>query len=548
MTEIGEGIALPNPASSGQDSVEPADSSDSPVSLRVTVRRDFPLREGERFGAWTWTDANGRRTGSNHRWVFDGTPFPGEELRPLVDLPIFGWSIGAGSLNGSGRQLTTSRVDPIAAEVKLFLRSSDHLLASARTAGADGIAELDTTGMNVNATIQIHPDDCCEVETGPNMTFPNANPRIAYRLVTVDVCLRDGLLVEVSDPYDPHSGNTSARVGSRAAHLPLTDHLPISLKPVWWRHPNPEVRPPNSTIDMVVIHCTGGARMGGALNEFFGEESSLGAHYMVDIDGHVIKLVNEVDSIHHVARGYDRWERQIPSRNRNNNERSVGIEIINPINYGGYESFMVSDAAQPYNWEQYQSLIALLQRIVRAHPQILHKIIGHSDVACGPTKLDKRTEPESEWTPRDQYGTRRQLDPGERFQWRRLSETGLGMVPDAEFTSPNMYDDVFASFPGIELREGDRDPTARPGIYGNVARPGFVGSPIRMIQQDLREIGYSVRRANGRFDAWTAGAVDRFKRHFEAATGKQINSRTALLIRNVAEQVQLSNLTTGPWL
>jgi N-acetyl-anhydromuramyl-L-alanine amidase AmpD len=339
---------------------------------------------------------------------------------------------------------------------------------------------------------------------------------------------------DVYDPYDPRYGNTHSRVGNRKKFEPEPDHLPVSLKPVWWQHPISLNRPSSQTVDLIVIHRTSGTRLGNAFNDWFASQSHTGPHYSIDVDGHIIKHVREEKKIEHAG---GRW-----AGSRNINDRSIGIEIVNP-NSTGYSQYpdYATTGDPDYTYEQYRALIILLDRITTHFPDIGHRIVGHADVATGPPPAG---------TPNDTYGIKRNWDPGTFFEWERLEAEGLGMIPaePSPFNGTTHYDGVFNAFPDVVLQRNDRDPgpSGTPAArYGGSNRPGFGGQPIRLLQRDLKDIGYSIPPAhvNGRFDNYTAGAVDRFKRHFFSGirgqlAGGTVDAEIARRIKDVAEAVR----------
>ena len=93
-------------------------------NIIVSVRRDFPIRNSEKFGAWRWTDLGGTRGQHPIIWSLPYGPHPegDSDLEPSRDDPIRGWSLGRPSLGrpgGNGGTHTTDRGPVIAAEVKL---------------------------------------------------------------------------------------------------------------------------------------------------------------------------------------------------------------------------------------------------------------------------------------------------------------------------------------------------------------------------------------------------------------------------------------------
>lgn len=485
----------------------------APTSIRVTVRRDFPLRDGERLGEWAWSSADGSVRQEPQEWAFDGeddVPPANEELACEDDRPIFGWGIGRMELGEAGDnagQLTTDRSEPIAATVRLKNEDGD-VVSEGSCTGRDGACPLATSSSSGTFTVEIVPERLTEDPAGPSVSSDHL---LLYRASSIQIELRHGKLIGVRDPYDPPRGHTHARVGTRKIWTPTTTELPISLKPEWWKDPGSRSRRGGTAaISMLVLHCTGGYRMGNPLNDFFGwanrarrQRKTKGANYILDVDGHAIKLT--ADDQTKVHAGVGRWggDRRIV-------DHSLGIEIINP-NTGDPGQYMAR-AQPPYTEEQYATILRLVREITEAHPNIGPRVLGHCDVATGNARRQTGV-------PADTYDRKRRWDPGLHFEWRRLEAAGLGMVPSDVFDASVAYGGVFASIEGLRLDSGDTDARGRrPAHYGGAARrehPADV-TVIEQIQQDLRTVGYSVR-TTGRFDDRTVAATDRFRRHFAQA-------------------------------
>ena len=79
------------------------------------------------------------------------------------------------------------------------------------------------------------------------------------------------------------------------------------------------------------------------------------------------------------------------------NDRSIGIEIVNPGHEFGYRAFPVA---------QMQAVRALCQQIAHRHPIAPRNVVAHSDVAPN-----------------------RKQDPGELFDWAFLAAGGVGVWP-----------------------------------------------------------------------------------------------------------------------
>ena len=102
--------------------------------------------------------------------------------------------------------------------------------------------------------------------------------------------------------------------------------------------PNLSDRSADGAIDMVVLHYTGMQSARAALERMCDPAAEVSAHYMVDEDGGVFRLVLEDKSAWHAGVSYWRGATDI-------NDRSVGIEIVNPGHEFGYRPFTAPQMA-----------------------------------------------------------------------------------------------------------------------------------------------------------------------------------------------------------
>jgi N-acetylmuramoyl-L-alanine amidase len=151
--------------------------------------------------------------------------------------------------------------------------------------------------------------------------------------------------------------------------------------------PNHESRD-GQAVDMLVLHYTGMKSAAAAIDKLIDPQAKVSAHYVVDEQGVVFQLVPESERAWHAGKSYWRG-------NTNINQRSIGIEIVNPGHEFGY---------RPFPEIQMQRVIALCKDILARHDIPAHNVVGHSDVA--PT---------------------RKQDPGELFDWEWLAEEGIGL-------------------------------------------------------------------------------------------------------------------------
>ena len=140
---------------------------------------------------------------------------------------------------------------------------------------------------------------------------------------------------------------------------------------------------------MVVIHYTAMTSAKAALSTLCNPENEVSAHYVIAEDGEVISLVPEDLRAWHAGAG--RWGAVTDV-----NSRSIGIELAN-------------DGASPFAAAQMDALTSLLQGIRARWAVRPERVIGHSDMAPG-----------------------RKIDPGPRFDWRRLAREGLAVWPDRQ--------------------------------------------------------------------------------------------------------------------
>jgi N-acetylmuramoyl-L-alanine amidase len=155
------------------------------------------------------------------------------------------------------------------------------------------------------------------------------------------------------------------------------------------RSPNHGAR--DAAVDMLVLHYTGMKNAAAALERLCDPAAKVSAHYLIDEDGAVLALVDETRRAWHA--GVSQWRGHTDI-----NDRSVGIELVNPGHEHGYRRF-----PEP----QMAALIVLSRGIVARHAIAARNVVGHGDIAPD-----------------------RKSDPGELFDWRRLADAGIGLWPD----------------------------------------------------------------------------------------------------------------------
>ena len=155
--------------------------------------------------------------------------------------------------------------------------------------------------------------------------------------------------------------------------------------------PNHDARPEGQPVDILILHYTDMESAEAALSRMTDPAARVSAHYCIDEDGTVYRLVAENRRAWHAGVSFWAGARDI-------NARSIGIELVNPGHTCGY---------RPFPEAQMRALEELAHGIRARHPIPSHRVLGHSDVAPA-----------------------RKIDPGELFDWRRLARSGIGVWPE----------------------------------------------------------------------------------------------------------------------
>ena len=223
--------------------------------------------------------------------------------------------------------------------------------------------------------------------------------------------------------------------------------------------PNLDERKGGRRPDMILLHYTGMQNGEAALARLCTAASRVSAHYVVFEDGRIVQCVPEDKRAWHAGESFWAGETDI-------NSRSIGIEIVNPGHEFGYSNFPLRQVA---------AVISLCKSILtRRGPIGAERILGHSDVAPA-----------------------RKQDPGEKFPWELLSESGIGHWVRA---APLNLD----------------GPTLKPG------------EQVVRLQRTLASYGYDIAET-GSYDDATAIVVTAFQRHFRPAKVDGIADASTLL-------------------
>ena len=204
-----------------------------------------------------------------------------------------------------------------------------------------------------------------------------------------------------------------------------------------YESPNHDARPGGVAIDMVVLHYSGMETADAALARLCDPAAKVSAHYLIDEDGAVRRLVAEERRAWHAGVAWWRGVRDV-------NGRSLGIELVNPGHEFGY---------RPFAEAQMAALEDLARGILARHPIEARNVVGHSDVA-----------------------PRRKMDPGELFDWPRLAAAGIGLWPDSAPADAADADEVKAML--ADFGYETEDPGMTVTAFQRHFRPGRVDGRV----------------------------------------------------------------------
>ena len=173
-------------------------------------------------------------------------------------------------------------------------------------------------------------------------------------------------------------------------------------------------------ISMVVVHYTGMQSGAEALERLCNAHAGVSAHYLIEEDGTVHRMVREDRRAWHAGKSFWRGITDI-------NSASVGIELVNPGHEFGY---------QPFPDAQMEALLPLLADMVQRHDIPRANVVGHSDIA--PVRKE---------------------DPGELFDWDLLAAHRLALKTP-RVTMPSPFENDGAFFLGLERWGYDISDTA----------------------------------------------------------------------------------------
>jgi N-acetylmuramoyl-L-alanine amidase len=212
--------------------------------------------------------------------------------------------------------------------------------------------------------------------------------------------------------------------------------------------PNLDERTGLGHADMIVLHYTGMQFSHEAIHRLCDTKARVSSHYVVTETGSIIQLVQEAKRAWHA--GVSVW-----GGDPDVNSRSIGIEVCNPGHDFGYPDFPSRQIA---------ATIVLCRSILTRNIIRPENILAHSDVAPS-----------------------RKIDPGEKFPWKLMALSGVGLWVDAGAVAD-----------------------------AESLRPNDTGPKITELQRMLADYGYGID-VTGRYDIATSEVVTAFQRHFRPA-------------------------------
>jgi N-acetylmuramoyl-L-alanine amidase len=212
--------------------------------------------------------------------------------------------------------------------------------------------------------------------------------------------------------------------------------------------PNFDERTGLARPDMIVLHYTGMQWSHDAVHRLCDPKARVSSHYVVMENGSVLQLVPENKRAWHA--GVSSW-----GGDPDVNSRSIGIEICNPGHEFGYPDFPARQIA---------AVITLCRAIMTRNIVRPENVVAHSDVAPS-----------------------RKQDPGEKFPWKRLALSGVGLWVEPA-----------------------------PIADGAGLNPGESGDRVSELQKLLADYGYGLEHT-AHYDVPTTEVVIAFQRHFRPA-------------------------------
>ena len=141
-------------------------------------------------------------------------------------------------------------------------------------------------------------------------------------------------------------------------------------------------------IKFIIFHYTGMKSEKRAIDRLKDPKSKVSSHFFIKKNGKILTLIPELYTAWHA--GISSWQNY-----KSLNNYSIGIEISNPGHDYKYKNFTK---------KQIRSIITLSKYLIKKYKIKSKFILGHSDIAPD-----------------------RKKDPGEKFPWKKLSKSKIGL-------------------------------------------------------------------------------------------------------------------------
>ncbi|MCH9754094.1 MAG: N-acetylmuramoyl-L-alanine amidase [Alphaproteobacteria bacterium] len=227
----------------------------------------------------------------------------------------------------------------------------------------------------------------------------------------------------------------------------------------------------DDSVDMIVIHSTHMKKY-DSLHRLCDRESQVSCHYVVGLDGDVYGLVEEGKVAYHAGASYWRGREKL-------NRYSIGIELV--------DVDVDNKRVKNFTEQQMQSLLKIMKDMMSRYKIPSYNIVAHSDIA--PDRKD---------------------DPGEIFDWQRLSDHGIGVFPNKHTQDVS----------GFLIKKGDK------------------GNDVLMVQRLLHQYGYKIT-VDGVYNKQTEDVIIAFKRHFDDRNISDVFDEVSLAV--LKEIIQYSS-------
>ncbi len=332
----------------------------------------------------------------------------------------------------------------------------------------------------------------------PTRAFPNNRVyELEYRPLSIEITVAGSKITQarIRTAAAPHRPHHAVLFWTNVPDVGDNQVLEVDWKPDFIRRVVSKLRPkhalrskvsgsrePADTIDLIMLHHTAGFTVGGALSTFFA--SSSGAQFVIDIDGHVIRLADDRYEVKHGGGGRKTrtpaWRTPRGGGGRRSvNARAIGIEHVHkdpPLNK---DSLGENDAADLYSEAQYVASIELVRELRASYDVRAANVVGHQDCVA------------------------KAACPGWHFDWERFETAGVSLAPQ-ELTATQsgaMFGGFFAGADGASRvlpigAKATRLPTGRYEVRdkrGKLLASDLASSPIHDIREALSVVGYAAR-------------------------------------------------------